>query len=118
MGFFFWMADQKQRVQIPAARFSYVWDHASGLECFAQSTACYSLRSEKMSDPVTGSAIPYWQVWKDENGISHQRRAFRPPNKLSTVSPGSATVWQCITASVPTKVFLFDHSSRSRGRLA
>ncbi|MEY3480062.1 MAG: hypothetical protein RIQ71_837 [Verrucomicrobiota bacterium] len=104
MGFFFGMAEQRQRVQIPAARFPHVWDHLSRLKCFAQSKAYHSLRSEKMSDPVTGSEIPYWLVWKDEDGISHQRRAFLPPNKLSTVSPGSATVWQCITGNVPTKV--------------
>jgi hypothetical protein len=36
MGFFFWMADQKQQLQIPAARFPYVWENFFGLKRFAR----------------------------------------------------------------------------------
>lgn len=78
--------------------------YLSGMKCFVPSAAYRKLSAEHMSDTMTGSEIPYWHVWKDEDGISHQRRAFLPPNKRDTVSPGSATVWQCITGNVPTKV--------------
>ena len=52
----------------------------------------------------SGPEIPYWHVWRDENGVSHQRRSSLISNKFDTVSPGSAIVWQCITGNVPAKV--------------
>jgi len=57
-----------------------------------------------MNNTLSGPEIPYWYVWRDEHGISHQRRAALISNKLDTVSPGSAVIWQSITENVPTKV--------------
>jgi hypothetical protein len=53
---------------------------------------------------TSGPKIPYWHVWCDESGISHQRRASINCNELKSVSPGSAQIWQCVTSNGPAKV--------------
>ncbi|NBT45095.1 MAG: cupin domain-containing protein [Gammaproteobacteria bacterium] len=47
-------------------------------------------------NPPLGPEIPYWDVFCDDNGISHQRRDSLIPNAMNTVSPGSATAPQWI----------------------
>ena len=52
---------------------------------------------------MTNPEIPYWQVWCDADGISHQRRASLGSLALNTVSEGSAQIWQR-DGGPPTKV--------------
>lgn len=56
---------------------------------------------------MTSPEIPYWQVWRDDHGISHQRRASVGPFMLGEVSAGSAQIWQR-DGGPPTKVLFLE----------
>lgn len=47
-----------------------------------------------MLTPMTAPQISYWHVWRDEHGISHQRRASFGSFALDAVSEGAAPTWQ------------------------
>jgi hypothetical protein len=37
--------------------------------------------------------IPYWHVWTDEKGVSHQDRCTLSGFKFDVISPGAAPLW-------------------------
>jgi predicted outer membrane protein len=37
--------------------------------------------------------VPYWHVWTDDNGVSHQNRCEFSAFKLQSISPGAAPSW-------------------------
>jgi len=37
--------------------------------------------------------VPYWHVWTDENGVSHQNRCELSAFKLQSISEGAAPSW-------------------------
>ncbi len=37
--------------------------------------------------------VPFWQVWTDEKGISHQKRSEVSAFKFQSISPGAAPSW-------------------------
>lgn len=44
------------------------------------------------SDPDKPS-VPYWHVWTDENGMSHQDRCGLNDFKFKSISSGAASSW-------------------------
>jgi hypothetical protein len=60
-----------------------------------------------MLDVMTAPTIPYWHVWRDADGISHQRRVpVGGPFTLAEVSAGSAQIWQHDAGPSSRVVFL------------
>ena len=55
------------------------------------------------ADPMTAPEIPYWKVWRDEQGVSHQRWFGVGGFTFDTVSEGSAQIWQR-SGGAPSKV--------------
>ena len=37
--------------------------------------------------------MPYWHVWTDEKGVSHQKRCEMSAFKFQSISPGAAPSW-------------------------
>jgi len=37
--------------------------------------------------------VPYWHVWTDEKGVSHQKRGEMSAFKFESISPGAAPSW-------------------------
>ncbi len=37
--------------------------------------------------------VPYWHVWTDENGVSHQKRCAMSAFQFQSISPGAAPSW-------------------------
>ena len=56
---------------------------------------------------MTAPEILYWQVWRDDRGISHQRRVSLGSFTLGQVSPGSAQIWQR-DGGPPSKVLFLE----------
>jgi hypothetical protein len=38
-------------------------------------------------------SVPYWHVWVDEKGVSHQKRGEMSAFKFESISPGAAPSW-------------------------
>ncbi len=51
-----------------------------------------SNRKLQSSDP-DGPDVPYWHVWTDENGVSHQDRCRLSDFAFESVSSGAAPSW-------------------------
>ena len=65
-------------------------------------TACYSQprsKTPEASMPTVPPAeqsmptVPYWHVWTDENGVSHQKRCELSAFELQSISEGAAPSW-------------------------
>ena len=52
---------------------------------------------------MTAPEIPFWHVWRDDQGVSHQHLDSVGGFTLDTVSEGSAQIWQR-GGGVPSKV--------------
>ncbi len=51
--------------------------------------------------------VPYWHVWTDENGVSHQDRCMLSNFDFAIISPGAAPLWiNRLKASVTNIVYL------------
>jgi hypothetical protein len=46
-----------------------------------------------MTDSSTAVSVPYWHVWTDEHGVSHQTRRLIIEFELKSISPPSAPLW-------------------------
>ena len=38
--------------------------------------------------------VPFWHVWTDEKGVSHQKRDEMSAFEFQSISPGAAPSWQ------------------------
>ena len=65
-------------------------------------TACYSQPRPETSEasmPTVPPAdqsmptVPYWHVWTDENGVSHQNHCELSAFELQSISEGAAPSW-------------------------
>ena len=52
---------------------------------------------------MAAAAIPYWHVWRDDQGVSHQHLDSVGGFRLDIVSEGAAQIWQRDGGS-PSKV--------------
>jgi hypothetical protein len=41
----------------------------------------------------TPPTVPYWHVWTDDKGVSHQKRSEMSAFKFQSISPGAAPSW-------------------------
>jgi len=62
--------------------------------------ACYALGRPETQEASASTAagqekptVPYWHVWTDENGVSHQKRCKLSAFELQSISPGAAPSW-------------------------
>jgi len=79
---------------------------SSALTSRGLTSAQQALHSVAAMNPSTPPRVPYWRVWRDADGISHQGQAWLDSFQILHLAEGIRSIWRTPTQEGVTGIVL------------